>query len=62
MFDFGLNCISVTMHMIKARESNGGGEDALEVMADDLTIKELMAIVNQDTQSLQIMPFNLTSD
>jgi hypothetical protein len=48
--------------MIKEVPSSGGGNDALDFMAYDMTIKEPSGIIYQDTSSVGIEPFNITGN
>ena len=58
LFDFEINCVALTIHMLKAGVNKF---DALESMADDMTTKEPAGIVHSNTSSLSIEPFNVTS-
>ena len=58
LFDFGLNCVAVTTHILKANEE---ADDALQAMADDMTTKEPHGIVFSDTKSVGVQPFNVSS-
>lgn len=58
LFDFGINTVAITTHMLKARDD----VDPLQRMADDMTTKEPMGIVYSDTESIGMQPFNVTSD
>jgi hypothetical protein len=58
LFDFGLNCVAVTTHILKA---NAEADDALQAMADDMTTKEPHGIVFSDTKSVGVQPFNVSS-
>jgi hypothetical protein len=59
LFDFGINCIALTIHMLKGSEEPG--VDPLLALADDMTTKEPMGIVNSDVESVSVQPFNVTS-
>ena len=58
LFDFEINTIAVTTHILKAKKN----DDPLQSMADDMTTKEPMGIVYSDVSSIGIQPFNVTSD
>ena len=57
LFDIGINQILVATHILKAQ----GGDDALQAMADDMTIKEPAGHVFNDPKSVGIQPFRLES-
>lgn len=58
LFDFEINTVAVTTHILKAKKN----DDPLQSMADDMTTKEPMGIVYSDVSSVGIQPFNVTSD
>jgi len=58
LFDFELNCILVTTHIVKP---TGSGGDVFSSMAEDMQVKEPMGIVYSDTSSIEVQPFNVSS-
>jgi hypothetical protein len=57
LFDIGINQIVVATHILKAQPGN----DALQSMADDMSIKEPMGLVYSDVKSVGIQPWSLSS-
>ena len=56
LYDIGVNCIFISTTIIKAQEDN---EDVFARISDDMTVKELHAIVHSDTKSLSLQPFSV---
>jgi len=59
MYSFGLNIILLSSHMIKERTD---GEDMLENLAYDMTVKEPMGLADYRTDRVGFEPFTIKGD